>query len=359
MLLSARSLPPGAREESTTAPSYTPLVAIGAVVALGFSVNYLFSFLALFAFVPLVVFRARCSSRSFLERARAFLRDGLLALVGFIVGSLLVYSPYLVDAVQGGNLLRHYLHEQQVFLSVYGSPRHETQFLINLVFRWAVPFVPIVVAAAAGGRDAPHGRYLKTLGMATLAAAALAASMSGMFFNHYWVLASVPLALCTALAVQEATGRRSLQILGLGSAAVLLFVAFSGTGRIVSHHRNAGGSYDFNRAVAFIEKTVPEGAQVASLNSSSVYVWVNHLDAPQKYQFQGHVLQMADAGHLNADDYYLALLDEGREYALVDPELCTGPWAATLIRTCATLADRYRQLASFEGTRPVTVYERR
>ncbi len=327
----------------------------GAVVAVGFSINYLFSFLALFSFTAFVIclFLAEQSVTSLLTFA-------VLTVFGFVIGLVLVFSPYLLDLLKGGDLLAQYFDDQSKFHQGYGGSQLAYAFLMHKVFVWIVPFVPIIIGAAFSAFVLNAEKRLTIfLASASFLAAMISSSVSTMFFNHYWIMSTVAYALFAAITIEACKNKEyGLAISYIHGLILCIYIA-SGWGRIISHHLNIGGAYELNRASAFISETVPPDATVAGLSVSPAHIFLNKLDVQQKYQFEGHVYQLHDHGKLDGDAYFINELAKAPQFLLVSPLLCVPPRSEVFVHTCNEIEQRYEFLASFEGERPVYVYRKK
>lgn len=334
---------------------YKSAIAVfyGVLVAFGFAVNYLFSFLGLFAFLSLFLFMLTFGY----NRLSAFV-IGFLVFSGFFCGSLMIYFPYILDFVNGGNLINEYLSEQMDFLESYGAGFNK-KLVINRLFDWVIPFAPVIVSGVFMfywlSKDK---KIVGFFSIATFLSACIAASASMMFFNHYWILSTVPLALLAAVATESAKDLQSNFIIRYGHSAVLLVFLVSGSGRIVNHVFNIGAERELKQANEFIQKNIGPMDTVVTISASPVYVFLNKLNTDQKYHFQGHVEQLHNAGVLDGDDYFVRLLNNHPRYTLIDPVLCDGSSNDIFINTCEYIEYRYKLISSFQGVRPVSIYER-
>lgn len=325
----------------------------GALVALGFSVNYLFSFLGMFSFLSLILFLFSIGKSIRYLTIISFYTAG-----GFFLGSSIIYSPYFFDYLTGGELLLEYLSDQIVFLTSYGA-NFDKSLVVNKLFKWIVPFTPIIVSGALMFYTLEkEKKIVGFFSIGTFLAACIAASASMMFFNHYWILSTVSIALFSAIAVESSKELQSSLIIRYGHSITLLIFIVSGSGRIVNHTLNIGAERELKQANAFIKHTIGTQEPVVTISTSPVYVFLNKLNTDQKYHFEGHVEQLHNAGVLDGDAYFMGLLEKNPTYTLVEPKICDRESFLIFVDTCECLKNNYSLISSFQGVRPVSIYKR-
>lgn len=332
--------------------SWLLLVLYGLMVALGFSVNYLFSLLGLFSYIAYTFFVLMFEKVGF----RQFFLDSFLIFIGFLLGMVLIYSPYLYDYVIGGNLLQSYLVDQGIFLSGYRYDISKTR-IIERVFVWIIPFLPIIIAGSFISREEKSSRWMVMLfACATLLSALVAACMSLSLFHHYWILATVPLALIAALSIDKrGSNRVSNRVVGLSLSAGLFLYMISGSEMIVNHYLNNSEGREFHNALGFLEENIGAGEPVAVIGASPVYPYLGKMKIDQKYVFPNHVSKLHAKGVIDGDAYYLDTLSNNKRYALMSPTICD---SERYTDTCMFLFENFQEIGSFTGYHPFVVYKR-
>jgi 4-amino-4-deoxy-L-arabinose transferase-like glycosyltransferase len=330
------------------------LVAYGVIVAIGCSINYTFCFPSLFTFLSLVgvLLYSRQSLPSIaLVSACIFM--------GFCLGNLAVYSPYLIDFLQGGSLLTEYISDQQTFLSNYGRELNK-KLLIEKYFYWISPFLVVFVGGLWGiFRLKAHDKIIGAFAVGAILSSCVIQILSLNFFNHYWVMATVPVALFAAVAIETLDNVDLRNVTKYIHCFALLSFLAVGSERIINHHFDRAEAKDFHRALTYIKNTIGSGEAVVSLSLSPAFIFLSGLEINQKYIFPGHVDDLYESGALDGDQYYFELLLRLPNYVLSSDYFCKEEYRPRLSyhRTCELLRSNYKQVASFEGIRPLRIYE--
>jgi hypothetical protein len=326
------------------------LTGVGLLVALGFSVNYLFSFLSLASYLAFIISK-RFSGTSI----RDLLIFSFCVLVGFVVGTLLIYSYYLLDLIKGGDQLYQYLSDQSKFLAAYGYPLNK-RLIIDRLFDWIVPFSPLLIAAAMTSRKEKTG-FVFLFCFFSFGASVLAASFSLAFFPHYWIYATLPLAVCSAYAIRFSNGPGIAALTQYAVLTSLLIYMVSGSERLINHHTNNAEARDFHGALTYAKKVSPEPVKAVFIQTTSAYAYLNrNLVTDQKFIFRNHVPRLTSAGVLDGSNYYLNLLKKSPEVVVLGGGYCDEPIETYLREVCPYIASNFRLGKTFEGRYPVEFY---
>lgn len=326
---------------------------IGGLVAVGFSVNYLFSFFGLFSYLAFIASSLLLKKHSIVY----LLKSSAFIFFGFLILNLLVYLPFILDALKGGSQFQNYLKEQQTFLSLYGNPIIK-RVILEKLYIWFVPFLYIIFSAFYSIKSQQKNIQITAFFFIGFFVATLvSASVSKTFFNHYWALSSTAIAIGSAIAFEHIKDRFQLFSLSSAYAVALCLVLTLGSEKVINHHLNSGEAKDTHRAFNFIRSQISSKEPVANINASSVYSYVGNLNVNQKYLFSDHVSLLEKGGHLSSDNYFYTLLENNPSFVLTTPSHCSTQ--NENIETCKRLIQNYDLVASFEGYWPVEFYRLR
>ncbi len=329
------------------------LVCNGLLVALGFSINYLFSFLGLFAYLAFITILLinKCSFIS-------VIKISAWILLGFVVGNLLIYYAFIADWISGGNLIQEYFQDQKTFLSGYQYPINK-KYVIEKGFYWVIPFVPVVLAALSSGWHYRDKKFQAVIfSVMTGVAGVISAVISRSFFNHYWVLVLVPLAILAAVAFESSNDTKLKNVLVFSLCISLFGYMVSGSERVINHHLNRVEAKESHQAFEFMAKNIGKNDLVASILTTPAYLFINNLHYSQKYVFPNHIPKLEESGVLVADEYYVTLLASNPDFIIADKGLCIETLVENLDSTCTLINEQYEFLADFDGWWPVEIYKR-
>lgn len=316
-------------------------IIFGIVVAIGFNVNYLFAFVALFTYLGF--FTSQLFEKTSLLK---LFSCSLYTFSGFLIGTLLILSPYLIDFFRGGSLIIDYFFEQSEYLNSYKTGFNKAKFLRKL-FTWVVPFGAFL-SLSVYLLNVKKYRFLVIFSVFTFLGALIGSAISHRFFDYYWLFATVPLSIFVALSFDYAknTSFRVPLALTLFMSASLYIASASQL--IIDHYlyRDYPGSfYQINR---FFTQTIKPEDKVLSLSVSPAHAYLNDLNVNQKYLFPSHVELLAETSKLDGDRYYRELIKQNPDYILTPVELCTTEKDGWLPETCASLQDNYILIKRFD-----------
>ena len=312
----------------------------------------MFSFIGLFSYLATILCFFYVGKLHFFK---VFLISAFVFL-GFVFASLLVYSQYWIDYLKGGVLLQNYLTDQNNFLSGYKYELNK-QRVIDRFFVWVVPFFPVLIAGIFSYIKECSTYFIVTaFAIATFIAAGIAASMSLSFFHHYWILATVPIALFAALAMEKSKDKMMLSVLCYSLSGVLLLYIVFGSEKIVNQFFDNAEGKDLSMALEFIDENISSQDKVAAILVSPAYFYLQKLYVDQKYVFPNHIPKLKEKGLIDGDQYFLNALSASVNFALVRPTLCEDE-RLKYPKTCDYLERNFNPLASFEGYHPVTIHQ--
>lgn len=334
------------------------LFSCGMLVGLGFQVNYMFSFIALFSF-------SAWFSASLLkgEPLLRLLVKSSLVFLGFCTASLVIFTPFILDWLNGGSAFSQYIADQQNFLSGYAEALNK-KLLIEKFYLWVAPFLVIFFAAIRFLFHVPRNQALLGIfALSLLAAAGLVQLLSLRFFNHYWVLACLPIALCAAFIFQQSSNSELNRLITYVHSFVLLCYIASGSESIINHHANRAEAYDFHRAVEYINSHVDKEAPIVSISSTPAYLFTTGVKTQQKFLFPDHVGTLYANGSLDGDAYFLNLLQAEPTHVFSRPTFCSEDFEPyrklSYPKTCAFISENYRIAAEFKNAKqPLRIFEK-